>query len=100
MSLESFASKAYENSVQKPVTNIASAVRSEPNMLGKVPTGLGEVAKEAALIPLRNIGSIMGWSVKSVIGVLGSTVSLVGSAALLMPLPIPGIKNGAQIRGA
>ena len=100
MSLESFASKAYENSVQKPASNIYSAIRNEPNLLGKVPTGVGEIAKEAALIPLRNIGSIMGWSVKSMIGVLGSTVSLVGSAAMLVPLPIPGVKNAAQIRGS
>ncbi len=100
MSLESFASKAYENSVAKPATNIVSAVRNEPNLLGKVPTGVGEIAKEAALIPLRNIGSIMGWSIKSMGKILGSTLSLAGSAAMLIPLPIPGIKNGAQIRGS
>lgn len=99
MSLESFASKAYENSVAKPASNIVSAVKNEPNLLGKAPALAGEIAKEAAFIPLRNIGSIMSWTTKKMLSVLGGTVSLVGSAAMLVPLPIPGVKNGAEIRG-
>jgi len=94
MSLESFGAKAYDNTVQKPVNNIVSAVRHEPNILGKASTGVAEIAKEAAFIPLRNIGSIMNWSVKSMEKVFGSALKLVGSAALLVPLPFPSAKNG------
>jgi hypothetical protein len=97
MGFESFTAKAYDIGVATPLKKVANAVKNEKNLLGKIPTVLGELGKEAVFTPLRAIGSISSWTIKSMIGVLGGTVKLAGSVAMLVPLPLPGIKKKSQV---
>ena len=62
-------------------------------------TPVGAILKESVRLPLENIGHISNWTGKQIFRLLGKTLKLSANAAMLVPLPIPGVSNLASIRG-
>lgn len=91
--IEKAVDKAIDINIKQPASRIKSAVKSQNNFASGVSTGVGEFVKEAALLPLQNIGVISSWGLKQMAKVLGGSVKLGLQGLSLIPLPIPGGKG-------
>lgn len=89
--------KAIDINIKQPFGRIKNAVKGQKDFVGGVSTGVGEFVKEAALLPFQNIGVISSYALKKMAGVLGGTMKLGLQGLSLIPLPLPGGKNGTSI---
>lgn len=94
MSFDSAIETAFKNTVSDPISRIREDIAVAEN---KRSTLVGGLMTEAVRIPLTNIGSITGWTCRSIVGLLGRTAGLAINAALLVPFA-PGDMNLAGVR--
>lgn len=96
-SVEKLAAKAFDINMRQPFDRMKTEVGKQNNVASGISTGVGEFVKEAALLPLQNIGVISSWGLKQMAKVLGGSVKLGLQGLSLIPLPIPGGKKGTSI---
>jgi|GEM_PF-1728947 len=97
--------KIWENVVlpntRDPFKRISDATKAQAkkDVFGVPGTMVAETLKEGVRLPLENILRISQWSAKKILSLLGSTLKTGLKAATLIPLPLPGRKSVAELRG-
>lgn len=98
--------KIWENVVlpntRDPFKRISDATKAQAqkDVFGVPGTMVAETLKEGLVrLPLENILRISQWSAKKMLSLLGSTLKTGLRAATLIPLPLPGGKSVAELRG-